>query len=212
MVLIVAMVMYGPVSEGIGQGFGNLWDLWGQFFGDGNGASAQTVGVGVKLYYADGTIEEFEPKDAYALMPLQVVLGEKEVDAIEFFASCKIVYTGELTNVAITGTMNTHLHPSEVSIRSQPISKTITNPSASGTWFGFADMKVFASEIEDAVPHFGMTSVMAEIEITELKVTLASGETKTFTGNAESGVTVWVLTGTVESVSLQIDSTILFGS
>lgn len=54
MVLIVALVMYGPVTEGFGNFLGDAWDKWGDIFG----TQASKTGISLALYKDGQLVKE----------------------------------------------------------------------------------------------------------------------------------------------------------
>ena len=217
-IVVVALLAGGSLITAFGDLFGQGWETWQDLwdFGktDGQTATGQTVGVGITINYADGTTEEYEPKDEYKLIPLTVTLGDKEIKSIEFFASCKILYSGELETVWATGEFTAENAKWQTTIYSEPFSQTMSEPVPSGEWFGIAYLPVSASAIEQSCGHSDLIGIAGNLRVDELKVKMDTGEVKTFSGTAQSRMNVFVnlQTSKVESVSLEVNSNILYQS
>ena len=215
-IVVVAILAGGSLITAFSDLFGQGWETWQDLwdFGDVSGQTGQTVGVGITIHYADGTTEEYEPKDEYKLIPLTVLLGEKEIESIEFFASCKILYSGTLDTVWASGEFTAENAKWETTIYSEHFSQTVSEPVPSGEWFGIAYLPVSASAIEDSCGHSDQIGIFGNLNVEELKIKMDSGETKTFSGTAQSKMVVFVdlYTSTIESISLEVNSNILYQS
>lgn len=194
MVLIVALVMYGPITEGFGNFLNDAWDTWGDIFEgvtDGEGFT----GIGLKIHYTDGSVKDYEPQ-GLSLFPLTIYDDGKEVSRIEPYITLLVEWTGELSNWEIDTNIVSHITviPDEPFVSQYGLHY---DQASKGTLIN-GELKQFSvgtksvAEIDRALGYENKPSgtYMLKMELFDTDVTLTlDGETHRRTGL--SAQTIW---------------------
>lgn len=216
MVLIVALVMYGPVTTGFGNLLDDLWAEWGNLFGDLDGQGQYgSAGLGVTIEYADGTEKTFK-SDGSSIFPLTIFDGGAEVTKIQVNVYAQISMVGTITSWSFTGTYKVTIFTKVTNIFCGTLAEeSLGNPSGS-TWADDEQKEFYtrdhnAGEIEAVISSrpSGNFVMKITVQMTELAFVFEDGKT-------ESVTTMGPVTGTwefaysdsgISSVSLSIGTT-----
>lgn len=103
-VIVVALVMAPQLMGGFGDIIGRGWDTWRDLFngtgdgmnGNGDNGLSGSSGLGLTVYYEDGTEKTFDVPKQTPLLPLAISDGGGAVSHIEIFLKVYLQYEGTL--------------------------------------------------------------------------------------------------------------------
>lgn len=206
-VLIIALVLVVALIFGMWNPFN--WKLLNE--------PQSFAGIGVTVYYADGTESTFK-SDGFSIFPLTIFDGAQEVSRIRVSVYAQISMEGTISSWSFTGNYKVTIYTKSTNIFCGTLAdESLGNPS--GTTWADGENKEFyardhnAGEIEDTIftRPSGDFVMKITVQMTELAFVFEDG-------NTESVTTMGPVTGTwefrysdsgISSVSLSIGTTII---
>lgn len=217
MILIVALTMYGPVTQGFGNLIDTAWENWGQLFGDGFGLSEGSSTIGLLMHYADGTTHEYKPEG----QPLSIVDPDpnKIVTWIEPTCYVTLSKSGYVQSWSLTGYQKTELR--EATGSADPIHTWEKDFTDSGsTWSegeskAVSSQRIQADDIESLLAGAGYSGIDGQTfklrfygKLKTASVTFEDGTTDSIeTGHISPFTTYWTflwVTSGITSIDLTI--------
>jgi len=160
MVIIVVVVLVGgglivSLAPRFFESIDKFLDSTGWF---GNMTALSDTGMGITIYFADGTSKEIEPQ-TFSIMPLSLFFEGKEFTKIVYEASAKVNWAGgELTSMTIQGFISSSVRKQgelSKSIRMDNIDKVVSPLPEKDVWFVVTTHEVSNTEIKNELKEHG---------------------------------------------------------